>query len=109
MRISPKYLIRIIEVRDHGFPFGFAVVIDDRFFLVFALQVHRHPRRISLRMELRSDHVFIKTNTHDRSFQWNMRTFFFNAKNFCFKLTYALKIGLNNLEIPAINRKKRIR
>jgi len=82
MRISARYLIRIVKVLDHVLPFGLPMILDDGLFFIFPVKIHCHPLRVGFRMELGSDHVLIKPDGHDRSFQWHMGPLLFNAEDF---------------------------
>ena len=77
-------------------------------FLVFPLQVHRHAHRIGLRMALRSDHILVEADGHDRTIEGNMWTFFFKGENRTAHFLQFLLIGVKNLEIATVNRIERI-
>ena len=108
MRIGPDNFIRVFQVFQHALQFGFAVVFDHRFSFVFSLQVEAHTGGIRFRVKLCTDHIFIKPQSHNRSFIRNMRSAFFDAKQGSTHFIQQVMVGLNDLVIPAVNCIKRI-
>ena len=79
MCVGPHDLFGVVQVVDHGLPFFQAVVINHRFFLFFCLQMQAHTYGIGFGMKLGADHAIIEADGHHRSFEGNMRPFFFNG------------------------------
>lgn len=108
MRIGPEYFIRVIQLLDHRTPLVCSMRCNNTVFPVFALQVHAHANGIGFGVELGADHVFVKTNAHNSSFQWYVRSFFFYTKHRCPHLFEPAAVGDRYLVVAAVNSIERV-
>ena len=107
MFVGGAYFVGVIQLLNHTLPFRKTMVGNDGLFFIIPLQVHGHAGSVCFRMKLCANHIFIKTNGHQRPFIRHMRPFFFDAKNAGTHLLETVAVGLYHLEIAAVNRKKK--
>jgi len=101
--VGPADLVGVFELVDHAFPFLFAVFGDNDLFAVVAAEVHAHAGGIGFGMELRADHGVGKADGHDRSFEGDMGSFFFDGQDAAAHVGDPLVVGLDHLVAAAVD------